>query len=263
VEVLVRSFRSCIAFTLSVGVVVLLAPASGWAGSTEADGCETLPTLMNDVQEVGSSEFDADAFDDLASAFRKSAKSAPKQIKGALKKLGKAYVEIAKADSREGATAAFLKLSDEYSQAFSKLGLYLGEHCTAGGSTASGSGGGGGTLVLGDETIELDSARCFLREQASAGGGGKILLTGQGTGTNAAGEEVRLDFTRYDEASQFTGDDISVEVGPLADATSYTARLDLGAVDRSGSTLTATDIPFQSFGDRGITQVTGSFTLNC
>ena len=44
--------------------------------------------------------------------------------------------------------------------------------------------------MIGDETITLDSARCFLEEQDAAAGGGKILFVAQGFGTNAAGEQL-------------------------------------------------------------------------
>lgn len=124
-------------------------------------------------------------------------------------------------------------------------------------------GSGGGTLVLGDETITLDSARCFLEEQDSAGGGGKILFVGQGYGVDADGVELVLDVTRYDEESQFTGDDISVNIGdPFSDdLVSYTAGGDIGTVQVDGSVMSADGLTFSNF-DLG-EELPGSFQLNC
>ena len=129
---------------------------------------------------------------------------------------------------------------------------------------APGAGGGnGGSLVLGDETITFDSARCFLQEQEAAAGGGKILFVAQAFGTNADGEPVSIDVSRYDEDSDFTGDDILVDIGdPFSDdAVSWSSRPDLGTVTVDGSRLSADGLPFQSF-DIGA-EATGSFEINC
>ena len=125
------------------------------------------------------------------------------------------------------------------------------------------SGGNGGELVLGDETITFDRARCFLEEQEAAGGGGKILFVGQAFGTNAAGEEVALDVSRYDEDSQFTGDDIIVDIGdPFSDdAVSLQGSADLGTVSVDGSTLSADGLTFVNFDDA--TELSGSFRIDC
>jgi len=137
---------------------------------------------------------------------------------------------------------------------------------TTDGNSGGSSGGGGadaGSLTLGDETIPLDSARCFLQEQDVVGSPGKILLTGQASGTNADGEELLLDFTRFDEDSNFTGDDILVDIGDFrsGDAQSYSANADLGTVQRDGDTLTASGLTFKDF-DAGV-EVTGSFEIKC
>jgi hypothetical protein len=127
---------------------------------------------------------------------------------------------------------------------------------------AAPSGSGGGTLVLGDETIQLDSSRCFLQSQPVAGSEGNILATAQGFGTNAAGDEVSIDFTRFDEESQFTGDDISVVVGnPFSDSSvSYFGGVDLGAVDISGSVVSSPEFTLTG---PDFEEITGSFVLEC
>jgi hypothetical protein len=128
---------------------------------------------------------------------------------------------------------------------------------------ASPSGGNGGELVLGDETITFDSARCFLEEQEAAAGGGKILFVAQAFGTNAAGDQVAIDVSRYDEDSQFTGDDIIVDIGdPFSDdAVSLTANGDIGTVTVDGPNLSASGLTFNNFDDNS--QLSGSFQISC
>ena len=128
---------------------------------------------------------------------------------------------------------------------------------------AAPSGGNGGEVVLGDETITFDSARCFLEEQDAAAGGGKILFVAQAFGTTAAGEPVTIDVSRYDEDSQFTGDDILLDIGdPFSDdAVGWTARGDIGTVTVDGSTLSAAGLTFSDF-DAGA-EVSGSFRIDC
>lgn len=126
---------------------------------------------------------------------------------------------------------------------------------------AASGGGNGGTLVLGDETIALDSARCFLEEQDAAGGGGKILFVGQAFGMNAAGEELVLDVSRFDEDSQFTGDDILVDIGDFETGTSWQAAADLGTVQLSGNTMSADGLTFTNWDD--MSEMAGSFEINC
>jgi len=122
----------------------------------------------------------------------------------------------------------------------------------------------GGTFTLGDETITLDSARCYLQEQ-DAFGGGKILANAQGFGTNAAGEEVMLDFTRYDEDADFTGDDILVNVGDFmsGDSVEYHVTLDLGSVSIDGRSVSADGFTLTSFDMDPPGELESSFALSC
>lgn len=121
-------------------------------------------------------------------------------------------------------------------------------------------GGGGGSLTLDGEEIGFDNARCFLEEQESAGQ--QILLTAQAFGTDAAGEEVMIDFTRWGEESDFTGDDVSITIGdPFAeDARSLGGRVDIGGVSVDGSTVSATDMELT--GEGGAT-VAADFVIEC
>lgn len=116
-----------------------------------------------------------------------------------------------------------------------------------GGNQAAGGGGGEGSLTLAGEEITLGPGRCFLEEQPSAGGGGTIELTGQASGTNAAGDEVVIDFTRYSDDSDFAGDDVSITIGdPFSeDATTLYGDADSGAVSLDGSVLSASDFPVE------------------
>ncbi|NOX29276.1 MAG: hypothetical protein GXP35_04390 [Actinobacteria bacterium] len=123
--------------------------------------------------------------------------------------------------------------------------------------------GNAGSLVLGAETIEFDSARCFLEEQDAAGGGGKILFVAQAFGETAAGEPIVVDVSRYDEDSQFTGDDIIIDFGdPFSDDfVSMSARTDLGTVTVDGSSLSASGLTFVDSTD--LAEQSGSFQINC
>lgn len=121
-------------------------------------------------------------------------------------------------------------------------------------------GGGGGSLTLDGEEIGFDSARCFLEEQESAGQ--QILLTAQAFGTDAAGEEVTIDFTRWGEESDFTGDDVSVTIGdPFADdSRSLGGRVDIGGVSVEGSTVSGSDMELT---DEGGATIAADFVIEC
>ncbi len=123
--------------------------------------------------------------------------------------------------------------------------------------------GSAGTLVLGEETVEFDSARCFFEEQDAVGGGGKILFVAQAFGETAAGEPIVIDVSRYDEDSRFTGDNIIVDFGDpfLDDFVSMSAHTDLGTVTVDGSSLSASGLTFLD--SSGMAEQSGSFQINC
>ncbi len=122
------------------------------------------------------------------------------------------------------------------------------------------AGGGGGSLTLDGETISFDRSRCFLEEQESAGQ--TIELTGQGFGTNADGEQVSIDVTRFAEDSALPGDAIDVTVGDPAspDSTSFGTIADIGTVELDGSTLRAEGVELQT---DDLTTVAASFEVVC
>jgi len=132
-------------------------------------------------------------------------------------------------------------------------------------AAASGGGGGGGegTLTVGGVEITLGPGRCLLREQPAAAGGGVIELTGQASGTNAAGDPVVVDFTRFSEDSDFAGDDVSLTIGdPFSDdSTMYLGSEPIGTVSLDGTVLSATDYLVRS-GD-GSSELVISFAISC
>jgi len=134
---------------------------------------------------------------------------------------------------------------------------------SADGGDGSDAGGFAGSIVIGDETIMLDAALCFLEEQDAAAGGGKILFTAQASGTNAAGEEITIDVSRFDEDSQFTGDKVSLVIGDpfSADAVSWDADGEIGAVEVDGSVVRSADLTFVNSDD--LSELPGSFEIRC
>lgn len=126
-----------------------------------------------------------------------------------------------------------------------------------------GTGGDFGSIVFGDQTIALTSSLCFLEEQDAAAGGGKILFVAQGSGTDAAGEPVALDVSRFDEDSQFSGDKSNIVIGdPFSDsAASWDANGDIGTVSVEGSTVSADGLTWVNTDDRS--EQPGSFSVNC
>jgi len=124
-------------------------------------------------------------------------------------------------------------------------------------------GRGGGQLILGDETITLDSAFCHFEPQPAAAGGGQILFVAQASGTNAAGEEVLIDVSRFDQDSQFHGDSIVVDIGDIfaGESISWSGDSPIDTVAIDGSSVSATNIGFSNLDE--FTETTGSFEINC
>ncbi len=103
----------------------------------------------------------------------------------------------------------------------------------------------------------------MLEEQEAAAGGGTIELSGQASGTNAAGDEVLIDFVRFSSDSDFAGDDVSVSTGDpgSADATELLGNAEIGAVSLDGSTLSATGFEVSDTEGGGVVVI--SFEIAC
>lgn len=119
-----------------------------------------------------------------------------------------------------------------------------------------------GTLTIDGAEVALGAGRCLLEEQPAAAGGGAIELTAQASGTDADGEPVTVDFTRYSAESQFAGDDLAITIGdPFSgEATQLQGSADSGAVSIDGSTVSATDF---AVGENPTATQPVSFTINC
>lgn len=125
--------------------------------------------------------------------------------------------------------------------------------------------GGSGTLDLDGETIELSSVQCHLESQPAAAGGGNILFVVQGQGQNADGEPLLIDISRYDEASMFAGDRVTIELGEITasndDLASLAATGPAGTVTLEGSTARADGLQVEDLG-LGMS-MTASFEITC
>ena len=85
----------------------------------------------------------------------------------------------------------------------------------------------------------------------------------QAEGTNPEGEPVLIDVSRYDEDSQFVGDDILVDIGdPFSgDSITWGANADLGTVQIDGSRVYADGLTFRNFDTNE--ELPGAFNIFC
>lgn len=125
--------------------------------------------------------------------------------------------------------------------------------------------GGSGTLDLDGETIELSSVQCHLESQPAAAGGGNILFVVQGQGQNAEGEPLLIDISRFDEASMFAGDKVTLDIGEITpsgkDLVTLTTTEPAGTVALEGSTARADGLQVEDLG-LGMS-MTASFEITC
>jgi hypothetical protein len=261
-----------VALLVSGLALVMTASSDAFAAPTHVKkanvkkACKSLVGLESDLNDISGS-FTADTFDEelfkkVGAAFTKASRSAPKNIKGTLKTLGKLYKSVGNSSNAVEAGLRFSRDAQQYAKAAQKFATFYATKCIGSSAPSSGSSSSGsGTLVLPDETIELTSSQCYLKKQTAAGQ--DIDLTAQARGTNAAGDAVNLDFTRYANSSSFAGDDITVLIGQpgASNATDLSGRLDRGTVDRSGDTFSINDTQLrnESSGD----SVTISFEIQC
>jgi hypothetical protein len=108
--------------------------------------------------------------------------------------------------------------------------------------------GGASTLTFGGEEIALNARGCYAEEQEVAGS--IITLTAQASGTNAAGEDIIVDFTRFAPGGTVSeGDDILIDIGPLGASMTYQAGLPFESVPVDDGVLTVAETTFSSFDD--------------
>jgi hypothetical protein len=125
---------------------------------------------------------------------------------------------------------------------------------------AVGSGGGASSLMFDGEEIALDARGCFAERQEVAGS--IITLSAQASGTNAAGEGIIVDFTRFAPGGTVAeGDDILIDIGPLGETRTYQANLPFESVPIDSGVLTVAETMFTSFD--GLSDVTVSVLIAC
>jgi hypothetical protein len=129
------------------------------------------------------------------------------------------------------------------------------------GEVSGGDAVGSSTLTFDGEEIALDnSLGCYAEEQEVAGS--IITLTAQASGTNAAGEDVLVDFTRFAPGGTVgESDDILIDIGPLGATTTYQAALPFESVPVNSGVLTVAETAFSSFDDGS--EVTASVAIVC
>lgn len=121
-------------------------------------------------------------------------------------------------------------------------------------------GGGASTLTFDGEEIALNARGCYAERQEVAGS--IITLTAQASGTNAAGEDVIVDFTRFAPGGTVgESDDILIDIGPLGATTTYQAALPFESIPVDGGVLTVAETAFSSFDDGS--EVTASVLIVC
>ena len=122
------------------------------------------------------------------------------------------------------------------------------------------SAGGASSVTFDGEEIALDALGCYSEEQEVAGS--IMTLTAQASGTNAAGENVIVDFTRFAPGGTVSeSDDILIDIGPLTDSRTYQANLPFESVTVVDGVLTVSETTFMSFDDG--TEVMVSIAIVC
>jgi len=101
---------------------------------------------------------------------------------------------------------------------------------------------------------------CFAERQEVAGS--IITLSAQASGTNAAGEDVLVDYTRFaPDGVVEEADDILIDIGPLTSTRTYQANLPFESVPIEDGVLTVAETTFSSFDDGS--EVMASFAIAC
>jgi hypothetical protein len=100
-------------------------------------------TGTNFNQGFDEDDFDADIMTEIGDGFVASAKQAPKQVKSSLKKLGKLYRQLGKADSAADAGLAMGRNAKKAQQAASRFATFYAIECSTNGSSTDGASGSG------------------------------------------------------------------------------------------------------------------------
>jgi hypothetical protein len=124
----VRRFRFVIAVALAIGALAMLT-VDAYGAAPKA--CKTLDTLNKELQKVGASDntFSSQEYSDTASAFRRAARKAPKQLKSSMNTFANVYEDLAAADSRGDALARFASHAKEYGKALTTWTTYYPKNC--------------------------------------------------------------------------------------------------------------------------------------
>ena len=128
-----RTFRVLVLAALAVGGLAVLAPGASASAPSVSKACKSLNTLNKELDNVDVSsgkDFDLGQLNDIADAFHKAAKTAPKKLKSALNTIGDIYGKMGDADNVGGAVAAFGQNAQKYSKAFRTFGTYLATNCS-------------------------------------------------------------------------------------------------------------------------------------
>jgi hypothetical protein len=125
-----RGFRSVVVAVLVAGALGVLTP-DAYGATPKA--CKTLDTLNRDLQKVdpSGSTFSSQQYSDIATAFGRAARKAPRQLKSAMTTISGVYRDLAAADNRGDALARFASHAKEYSKAVTTWTTYYPKNCSS------------------------------------------------------------------------------------------------------------------------------------
>jgi intergrase/recombinase len=127
-----RTFRVLVLAALAAGSLTVLAPAASASAPAVSKTCKSLDTLnkaLDDVDVGSGKNIDLSQLDDVADAFHKAARTAPKKLKAALNTIGDVYGDMADSDNIGAAVQEFSKNAQKYSKAFRTFATYLTTNC--------------------------------------------------------------------------------------------------------------------------------------
>jgi len=128
-----RALRLLLVSALACGALVTLASASGAAVPTASKACNSYKQLQKDLNNADPTDakaFDASAFKQVGTAFKKAAKSSPKKVKSALNTLGDYYNAIGGKGNYVAALQEIGKNGQKFSKAIGTFSTYIATACT-------------------------------------------------------------------------------------------------------------------------------------